>query len=46
MERCFIGGKFVGGEIPWWRGDWIPERQHLVFLRDLPVMNYGFTGTT
>ena len=24
MARAFLGGKFVGGESAWWRGNWIP----------------------
>ena len=28
VARWFLGGELVGGEIPWWRGNRIPDFQY------------------
>ena len=29
VARWFLGGELVGGEIPWWRGNRIPDGHNL-----------------
>ena len=29
-EYTSFGGELVGGEIPWWRGDWIPSNRMVI----------------
>ena len=34
-----LGSKFVGGEILWWRVDWIPDWKMFVSCRGLKVIS-------